>query len=455
MPTDTPTYDCIVVGAGLAGLVAARNLHRAGASVLVLEARDRIGGRMYGRALPSGGWVDWGGQWVGPTQERFCALLSEYGVERFPSPSQGRKVLIFGDQRYEFEGFFQGFFEGLPPGVPEGDWSDAIDAWARFDALAARLEPEHPRSNDLTRKLDAVTFAQWIGENTRTAFGNWYFSYMARAVGTGCAEPEQVSLLHVLWGHRVASQAEYPEAELLRGGAGQLPAKIAAAFAERVRTGEPVLRARQDGAGVTLETPRGRYAARFAIVAMPPHLAGRIAYDPPLPPLRSQLTQRMPMGTCAKLLVAYDRPFWRDRGLVGTGIGNSGWVELCADSSELAGDVGVIAAFVYGHRYHAWRQLNESDRRAAILADLARYFGDEALSPIAYDEADWTSDPWTGGGYTAFMPPGVWTSFGEALAAPVGSIHWAGTEVAERWPGFFEGAVRTGEAAAERVAALL
>ncbi len=115
----------------------------------------------------------------------------------------------------------------------------------------------------------------------------------------------------------------------------------------------------------------------------------------------------------------------------------------------------MIATFVVGDRYVRWRSISESDRRAAIVSDLAIYFGNEALSPSTYDEVDWPGEPWIGGGYAAFMPPGVWTSFGEALTLPVGRIHWAGTEIAERWAGFFDGAVRTGEAAAQAVQALL
>jgi monoamine oxidase len=196
---------------------------------------------------------------------------------------------------------------------------------------------------------------------------------------------------------------------------------------------------------------------------MPPHLAGRIAYDPPMPPLRAQLTQRVPMGCCAKVLVAYDHPFWREQGLAGLAIGNGPWIELCADSSDPETGVGVIAAFIVGDRYGLWQALGEGSnpeerlrqRREAVLSDLASYFGPKALSPISYDEADWPSNPWIGGGYAAFMPPGVWTSYGEALTAPVGRIYWAGTEMADRWPGFFDGAVRTGEATATTIHALL
>jgi L-amino acid dehydrogenase len=159
----------------------------------------------------------------------------------------------------------------------------------------------------------------------------------------------------------------------------------------------------------------------------------------------------VPMGTCVKLLISYDKPFWREKGLAGVALGNRPWIELCADSSDPESGQGVIATFVVGDRYKRWRPMSDADRRDAVLSDLAAYFGEEALSPVTYDEVDWPSEPWTGGGYSAFMPPGVWTAYGDAIAAPVGRIYWSGTETAERWGGFFEGALLTGEAAAETI----
>ena len=449
-------YDCVVVGAGLSGLIAARNLHRSGKSVLLLEARDRIGGRMHGRRLASGQWIDLGGQWVGPTQHRILALLNEYGVRHFPSPAHGRTVLLFNGDRHEFRGLFQGFYECEVPGVTDAEWRDVTEAWDRFHAISASLAPGHPVAGDQNQRLDSDTFARWIDENTQTDFGRWYFAYMARAVGfMGPAEPNQVSLLHVLWGQKCAPQSEHPDAELIHGGAGQVPEKIAAELEDQIRLNEPVLCIHHHQTGVEIETAYNRFAARFTIVATPPHLAGRIRYDPPLPPLRQQLTQRIPMGCLMKILISYETPFWREKGLAGMGIGNRSCFELCADSSDPESGKGVLATFIVGDRYKRWRPLNDKDRRLAVLSDLASYFGEEALSPVTYDEADWASDPWAGGGYSAFMPPGVWTGFGEALAAPVGHIYWAGSEIAERWGGFFEGALLTGEAAAKAILAKL
>jgi L-amino acid dehydrogenase len=235
-------YDCVVVGAGLSGLIAARNLHRSGKSVLLLEARDRIGGRMHGRRLASGQWIDLGGQWVGPTQHRILALLDEYGVRHFPSPAHGRTVLLFNGDRHEFRGLFQGFYECEVPGVTDAEWRDVTEAWDRFHAISASLAPGHPVAGDQNQRLDSDTFARWIDENTQTDFGRWYFAYMARAVGfMGPAEPNQVSLLHVLWGQKCAPQSEHPDAELIHGGAGQVPEKIAAELEDQIRLNEPVL----------------------------------------------------------------------------------------------------------------------------------------------------------------------------------------------------------------------
>jgi monoamine oxidase len=452
--TDINNYDCIVVGSGLSGLVAARNLQRAGHNVLILEAQDRIGGRMYGQHVAPNQYVDFGGQWVGPTQARFLALLDEYKIPRFPSPLHGKTVFLYNGHRSEFNGFFQGFHEGEHPNISEEEWDDAMDAWNRFEQLSNSLSSGHPTQTAENQLLDSQTFTQWINENTKTDFGHWYFSYMVRAVGfLGPAEPGQVSLLHVLWGNKCAAQSEHPEAELIHDGAGQIPAIIAAELKNQIHLGEPVVSICQDQEGVEVKTLQSSYRAKFAIVAMPPHLTGRIFYDPPLPSTRQQLTQRVPMGTIAKILISYESPFWREIGLGGVGMGNTEWIELFADSSDPRSGKGVIATFVMGDRYHRWQALNESERKAVILSDLAAYLGDQALSPSTFDIVDWAANQWVGGGYAAFMPPGVWTNFGHTIATPVGRIHWAGTEIADRWPGFFDGAVRTGEAAAEAVIA--
>jgi monoamine oxidase len=466
--------DVIVVGAGLAGLVAARELRRAGLSVQVIEAAPAVGGRMVRTPLklegagPSGAqppaWIDLGGQWVGATHWRFRSLLGEHGLRRFPSPHDGETVLCFGSHRCTFSGFFQGFPEGQPPSVPRADWEDAMQALERFRELVASLPEGHPHHHPDAVALDRVSFQDWIGAHTHTPFAAWYFAYFCRAVGfLGPAEPDQVSLLHVAWGQRTAPQGDHPEEELIHGGAGQLPALLAEGLGDAVLLGEPVREIHQpegpSGPGaesaITVTTDRTSHRSRAVIVAMPPAMAGAIRFTPGLPADRLALHEGMAMGRCTKVLVAYRNPWWREAGLAGIGIGDRPWVELCADSSDPETGVGVIAAFVAGRRQERWSALDAEQRRAAVLGDLAAYFGPRALEPIDYVEKDWPREPFVGGAFAGWMPPGLWTGSGDALLRPHGRVFWAGTEVAERWPGFFEGAVASGERAAANVVALL
>jgi L-amino acid dehydrogenase len=473
-PPKAEPVDVVVVGAGLSGLVAARALQAAGRSVRLIEAAPAVGGRMCGLRLdldmPAGRrqpWIDMGGQWVGPTQTRILALLDQAGIRRFDSPHVGATVLRFGDTRCTFAGFFQGFPEGQPPAVPRADWDDAMAALARFQDLAEQLPPDrHPHHHPAANALDRLSFHDWIAANTHTPFAAWYFAYFCRAVGfLGPAEPEQVSLLHVLWGQRTAPQGEHPEQELLHGGAGQLPALLAAELGEGVlRLGEPVRAVVQGqiaSAGdpacsggdhpVQVHTDRAAYPCRAVIVAMPPALAAYLRFSPELPADRLALQEGMVMGACAKVLVLYARPWWREQGFSGIAIGDRPCLELVADSSDPETDVGVLAGFVVGHRYHRWAQLDGPGRKAAVLADLADYLGTAGLEPLDYREKDWPAEPFVGGAFAAWMPPGLWTTCGDALRRPHGRVFWAGTEAAERWAGFFDGAVRSGEAAAAAV----
>jgi monoamine oxidase len=470
-----PAVDVVVVGSGLAGLTAARCLQRSGLTVRVLEAAAQAGGRMRRTRLswPGGGaWVDLGGQWVGPTQTRMLALLEHHGLARFASPHDGETVLRFGPRRCTFAGFFQGFPEGQPPAIPAADWQDAMEALARFNALAASLPVDrHPHTAATATGLDQQTFQDWIEANTSTPFARWYFAYFCRAVGfLGPAEPEEVSLLHVLWGQRTAPQAEHPEEELIHGGAGALLDPLLTDLGpEALRLEEPVQRIVQNGtpAGtspgdangpvapprwpVLVESGKAIHPCRAVIVAMPPFQAERIAFQPSLPADRQALQRGMAMGRCAKVLIAYATPWWRELGLSGLAIGDLPTLELCADSSDPSGEAGVLATFVAGHRHRAWTALDASGRRQAVLDDLVAWFGPQAAAPLAYREQDWTLEPYVGGAYAAWMPPGLWSTAGEALRRPHGRVFWAGTETATRWAGFFDGAVRSGEEAAERV----
>jgi monoamine oxidase len=210
----------------------------------------------------------------------------------------------------------------------------------------------------------------------------------------------------------------------------------------------------QDGSGVAVETDRHRdFKAGRVIVALPPAMAGRIAYAPILPALRDQLTQRMPMGWYAKVEAVYPTPFWRSDGLSGQVVSDTGPVRTTFDNTPPDGTPGVLMGFIAADDGRVWSQLSASERRNAALGSFARYFGTAALGPIQYVEKDWTAEEWSRGDPVGLMPPGVLTQYGPALRPPVGRVHWAGTETAEVWTGYMDGAVRSGERVADEVQA--
>jgi monoamine oxidase len=199
-------------------------------------------------------------------------------------------------------------------------------------------------------------------------------------------------------------------------------------------------------------TVNGVRAGR-AIVAIPPTLAGRTAYDPPLPAARDQLTQRMPQGTVIKTMAIYDRPFWRDDGLSGGAASDTGPAKVVFDNSPPDGSPGVLLGFLEGDHARRLGRLAADERRGLVLEGHARLFGPQAAQPERFVERSWAEEEWTRGCYGCYMPPGAWTSYGHALRAPIGPLHWAGAETAEVWCGYMDGAVSSGERAAREVLA--
>ncbi len=444
------TVDVVVVGAGISGLIAARELTKAGKSVVVLEARDRVGGRMVRQSVADGGWVDLGGQWVGPTQDRILALADELGVKRFTFYEKGLSVVDFHGVQGRFEGDVNQI-QGLPAATRES-LKEAERGFTTLARLASTVPPEKPWTAPNAMALDRQTVGGWLARNVRTEFARFMIGTDSVLNGSGGANDE-VSLLHKLFEMNTGSADEKPDAELFFGAAGQIPPIIAEQLGDAVVINSPVESIDQDGSGVTVTTSSGRYRSAYVVVAMPATLAGRISYDPPMSAQRFQLTQRMPMGTIAKVFAIYPTAFWRETGMSGYATGTLPTVLGTADSSPPNGQPGILAGFVTGSAALAWASQPEEQRKQAVIADYVTYWGSQAASPIQYLDAVWPADQFTGGAYNAFMPPSVWTGgYGPALRAPVGRIHWAGTENSTRWMGYFDGAIRSAE---REVAAIL
>jgi monoamine oxidase len=454
-----------IVGAGLAGLVAARRLVEAGVEAIVLEARERVGGRLLNEEIGEGKVVELGGQWIGPTQERIAALAAELGVKTFPTHDDGRNVVEMGGRRTTFTSFTEvgiGLLRDLSRVVSPIALVDYEQARARLDRMAARVPLDAPWAAAKARRWDGQTFASWMRRNLRTKGGRTLFELATEAVWA--CEPADVSLLHVLFYAHSGGGFESligtdggAQQDRFHGGSQVLALRLAEELGEaRLRLGWPARAIRHDEGAVNVEGDGGLpIEARRAIVAIPPTLAGRIVYDPPLPGLRDQLTQRMPQGTAIKTMAVYEEPFWRGEGFSGQAMSDTGPARVVFDNSPPDGRPGVLLGFLEGRLARGWGRRPAAERRRAVLAGHARLFGPRAAEPERFVERLWAEEEWTRGCYGCLMTTGGWTEYGRALRAPVGALHWAGAETATVWNGYMDGAVGSGErAAAEALDAL-
>ncbi len=441
----------MVVGAGLAGLRAATNLAAEGVEVAVLEARDRVGGRTLSRQVGEGTF-DLGGQWLGPTQERVRTLARELGSPTFPTFHQGAKVLdLHGRVRT---------YKGNIPSLPLPQLIDLHLTLRRLDKMSRTVPLHNPAAARRALAWDGTSLESWKRSFVRSAAVRDLLDVSTRVVFG--AEPAELSLLHFLFYAasggglmRLVDIENGAQQDRFVGGAQSLSRGLAARLGARVCLDAPVRRIEQDDVGVTVRSDRGAVRARFAVVAVPPALAGRIDYDPGLPAARDQLTQRVPMGSTVKCILTYERPFWRERGFSGEAVCAGGPITVTFDNTSHDNRQPALVAFVVGRAARHWQQRSGSDRRRSLVGSLARWFGPEAGEPTAIVEQDWNSEVWSRGCPVGVVAPGVLTSFGNNLRQAVGRIHFAGTETATVWNGYLEGALESGERAARELARLL
>ncbi|WP_040775406.1 flavin monoamine oxidase family protein [Nocardia pneumoniae] len=439
--------DVVVVGAGYAGLCAARALRAAGRDVVVLEAADRVGGRTLTARVGDGWAVDLGGQWISGAHTRFAALAEEYGAATYAPPS-GIDLLV--------EGVVRRPFTGARPPLPTLVLIVLAQAMWRLERMAARVDLARPWTTPGADRLDAMTAATWLRRNLPERRARHLAEVM---IGEElCVDVGSVSMLGLLTTIRSAGGVDAgitaeTVTRLFVDGADGPAMAIGVELGRALRLGAAVTSIRQQADGVRVGGAFGAVHAEHVIVAVPPAIAGRIAYDPPLPAARDQLTQRVPMGSVLKSFAVYERPFWREEGLTGQSLNPHDPVPVSFDATRPGGP-GVLGALVPGRAAQRLTALPASERRAMIVGSLVRAFGHAARDPIEWHEKIWADDPHTRGGYGAYFPPGVLTTLGSALRQPVGAIHWAGSETATEWSGYIEGAIRSGERAAAEVLAL-
>lgn len=457
-----PQADVIVIGAGISGLVAARNIVAAGRSVVVLEARDRVGGRVWGYDLGGGVVFERGGTFIGPTQDRLAALARELRIGTFPVYDHGDDVYYVDGRRSTYS---DTGVTGLAPPDPTilGDLANVI---SKLDAMAATIDVDAPWEHPQAAAWDAMTLDTFVAQNSTTERFPELASLVCRPV-FGC-ESRDLSLLFTLF-YTAASGNERNKGTFERnfntrrgaqqdrfvGGSQRIPETIAARLGSRVLLGQPVRRIAQRDGRVAVVADQLTAQGKRAIVACSPALAGRIAYDPVMPYRRDQLMQRVPMGDLVKVTVVYDTPFWRAAGLTGQAVSLDGLASVTFDDSPQDGGVGAILSFVGGDDARRYLDLDARGRRATILSDLANYFGPQARHPRHYIETAWPQEEFTRGCPVGLGTPGTLSEYGPSLREPVGAIHWAGTETSGYWNGYMDGAVRAGERVAAEVLAEL
>jgi monoamine oxidase len=452
--------DAIVVGAGISGLTAARKLAGAGKSVIVLEARDRVGGRMLNHDLGGGRVTEAGAEFVGPTQDHILALAKEVGVGTFKSYNTGKNVYYKSGQRSTYD-------DSLPTGAVPLDPlidPDVIKAVLQLDQMSQSVPVDAPWRARNAEEWDSQTLWSWFKENQINPQVQGVVSAATEAIFG--AEARDVSLLFTLFYIAASGNEQNPgtfernfntsggaQESRLIGGSQLIALRVAQQLGGAVQLSSPVRRIEQTSTGVNVIADTGTFSAKQAIVAVPPPLAGRIQFDPLLPSIRDQLTQKMGMGTLMKAEAVYDKPFWRDAGLNGQAVSDTGPIKVTFDNTPPDGSPGVLMGFIGGHEARALGQLPYDQQRAAAIQSFVNYFGPQAKNPNDFFLMNWSTEEWTRGCPVSTLSPGVLSDFGTALREPVGRIHWAGTETSTYWNGYMDGAVRAGERAAGEVLA--
>jgi monoamine oxidase len=481
-------HDVAVIGAGFAGITAARDLHASGIDVILLEARDRVGGRTLNHKIDATHIVEVGGQWLGPEknlpdrglgdpanyptddavtgQREIWKLARAMGVPRYKTYNDG----LYVDYRRGVRSTYSG---RIPTDTPAGAL-EAGEAILAIDRRSLTVPLDRPWAAANATEWDSMTVETWMknGDSfsgmpfagAKTSDGYHLLTLAVEAVFS--AEPRDISMLHLLfYTHSAGSFGSLINTDKgaqmyrLHGGSQQIAIRAAHTLGHRLRLSSPVRAIEQNRHGVTVKGHGFAVHAKRVIVAIPPTLAGRIDYSPAMPALRDQLTQRIPMGTVIKVQCVYDTPFWREDGLAGQATSDKGPVRVTfdntpPDATDKHGP-GVMMGFIEGTDGRHALAMSHAERRRGVIDSFARYYGPKAKKPVAYVEKSWASEPFTRGCYAGYFPPGVWHDFGHLLRQPVGRIHWAGTETATVWTGYMDGAVRSGQRAAREVQAAL
>lgn len=449
----TEKIDVVVVGAGISGLFAARHLSSYGVKVAVLEARDRVGGRTYTTKGPQFGYVDLGGAYVGPTQNRILRLVKELGVSTYKINETERSIHFVHGKRHSFTSTFPSSSNPLV-------WLDLNNLWRTLDKMGEEIPTDAPWTAPHAQDWDKRSMQDLFKEICFTRAARNFARLFVNLDVT--SEPEEVSALWFLWyvkqcggTMRIFSGQNGGQERKLFGGTQQLSELMAAALGDRVNLASPVCSVTQNDSSVTLETlSKKSFKAGYAIMAVPPVLQLKMCFDPPVPPMRGQLVQRLPMGSVIKAIMYYRSTFWREKDFCGISCieDEESPITFTLDDTKSDGTYPAIIGFITARQARKLCNVSKEERKRKICEIYSKVFdSEEALHPVHYEEKNWMEEQYSGGCYTACLPPGTLTEYGSIIREPFGRVYFAGTETATKWSGYMEGAVQAGERAAREV----
>jgi len=442
------TRDVLIVGAGAAGLTAANELRKAGLSVAVVEARDRVGGRLWTDVI-DGAMLELGGQWVSPDQDALIETIAELGLETFDRYREGDNVYVGPD------GTVSRFTGEMFPVSPETEQAIA-EVTERLDQMVSEIDPDRPWEHPNAAEWDSITWDAWLREQTDDdeAVRNLAFA-------TGSAmltKPTHAfSLLQsLLMAASAGSYSNLVDADFILdkrvvGGLQQVPELLADRLGDDVHLNQPVRTLEWGDGGVTAITDGLTVRARFAVLAHAPVLYDRISFVPALPRRQHQLHQHLSMGFVIKVHAVYETPFWRDKGLSGTAFSPYELSHEAYDNTNHGDERGTLVGFVSDATADNLFELSAEERKERILESLSHYYGEEAKSPVVYYESDWGSEEWTRGAYAASFDMGGLHRYGPDLRTAVGPIFFACSDMAGAGYQHVDGAIRMGRLAAASI----
>ncbi|MDK9302781.1 flavin monoamine oxidase family protein [Propionibacterium freudenreichii] len=442
--------DCLIVGAGFGGLTVATQLVRRGHDVMVLEARDRIGGRVDNARFSSGELVEQGGQWVFPNHDRMLELIDEAAAATMPANPGKLLVVQQGDVRA---------VEQSPDEHSHRTPFAAADLGQgvlRLRRLAERTVSDPAWAGANTAWLDQP-MERWLTANLRTPSAQRDLRGALRAVVHGPLSDTTLGdvLTHVRAGvdmeNLIATNGDIGQVRLVDGVL-QLAERMAAQLEGRVRLSTPVVTIDQEDDAVVVVTSEGeQIRARTAVLSVPPWLAKDLVWAPQLDPWRYETVQKTPAGAIIKCHMLFEPPWWRDAGLSGQMAADDGPVRVTFDTSDPASERGILMGFFEGAEAATLTKFSASMRERVFRDALVTVFGEQAATPLEYLDHDWGADPFTKGSHGAHFAPGLWSVTGQQLGARFGRVHFAGAEYASKFNGYMEGAVRSGTDTAAQV----